>query len=325
LKVILSQLWPYFGLPPERISALYYAFPYYSYLCGGGYYPKGGSATIAVALQEAISDNGGVIKLNSCVTKIIIDKGRASGVKTQTGDEFFSKIIISNIDSRKTFFNLVGPEYLPKCFASRIEKMQPSISAFQLYLGLNINLKDRGVNDYEIFFNPSYDTQRQFLTALNQEIDEEVFTLTIYSNIDSTVAPKGKSVVGITTLSGYDVWLNLSKEEYEKKKQEMAKILIKKVEEKIIPDLSLCIEKIEMATPLTMERYTGNSKGAIYGWSQIPSQSGIRRQNFKTPIKNLYLASAWTWIGGGISTVVNSGYLVAKHILIKEKDRKIVL
>jgi len=64
-----------------------------------------------------------------------------------------------------------------------------------------------------------------------------------------------------------------------------------------------------------MERYTGNTKGAIYGWSQIVSQSGISRLRFKTPVKNLYLASAWTWTGGGISSVMNAGYLVAKSIL----------
>ena len=99
------------------------------------------------------------------------------------------------------------------------------------------------------------------------------------------------------------------------KKQAVANELIEQVEKKVIPNLASYIEQIEIATPLTMERYTGNSRGAIYGWSQIPSQSGIRRLHFKTPVKNLYLASAWTWTGGGISSVMNSGYLVAKHIL----------
>jgi phytoene dehydrogenase-like protein len=63
-----------------------------------------------------------------------------------------------------------------------------------------------------------------------------------------------------------------------------------------------------------MEKYTGTYKGAVYGWSQKLSQSGIKRLSQKTKIDNLYLASAWTYPGGGIVGVSYAGEQVARKI-----------
>jgi len=315
LKTVISQLWCYYGLSPSRLSAFYYAYPTYDYLQHGGYYPKGGSRGLVNAFLNVIKNNNGEVLLNSSVTKIILDKKVAKGVEMQTGDKFFANTVISNIDARKTFFELVGKKYFNKRFINNIDCMDISISAVQVYLGLNIDLKDKGFGEYEIFYNPNYNLEKQYDICFSKDVGAGCLGLALYSNIYPDVAPKGKSVIAITALSGYDFWKNMNREEYLKKKQEVADKIIKKVEEKIIPNLSLYIDTIDIATPLTMERYTGNLKGAIYGWSQIVPQSGICRLHFKTPIKNLYLASAWTWTGGGFASVMNAGYLAAKHIL----------
>ncbi len=315
LKAIIPQFWGYYGLPPDKIAAFYYSYPSYDYLHNGGYYPKGGGRKLTKVLCGVISQNNGEVRLNSEVVKIIINKNSAKGVRLNNGTEIFADIIISNSDAYKTFLDLVGKQYLSKQFVDKLNRMDLSISGFQVYLGLNIDLKDKGFDDYEVFYNPNYDILSQYAACVNKNVENEAFAVTFCSNIDSDVAPSGKSVINITTLSGYDFWKKLTKEEYRVRKQQIANALIRQVEEKVIPDLSSCIEQVEVATPLTMERYTGNSRGAIYGWSQIVSQSGIRRLHFKTPIKNLYLSSAWTWTGGGVSSVMNSGYLVAKDIL----------
>jgi phytoene dehydrogenase-like protein len=88
-------------------------------------------------------------------------------------------------------------------------------------------------------------------------------------------------------------------------KSEIANKLIKRVEA-IIPRLGDYIESVLVATPLTMERYTGNSKGAAYGWSRNVHFYGSKHMNIQTPIKNLYLSSNWTKIGGGVEGVMRS-------------------
>ena len=87
----------------------------------------------------------------------------------------------------------------------------------------------------------------------------------------------------------------------------MADVLIRRVEERLIPGLSGAIEVIEIGTPLTNLRFTGNTRGAIYGWNQTLSNSGHTRVPHRTPVKNLFLAGAWSKPGHGYSGVIQSG------------------
>lgn len=320
LKAIISQLWPFFGLPPSQLASFYYAFPFYDYFSNGGYYFQGGAEALTNSFLSSIKECGGEVYLRNEVKKIIIKNKSAQGVMVGKDEFIKGNFIISNIDVRETFLSLIGEDFLPKRYVYKIKQLQQSISAFQVYLGLNCDLKEKGYTDYENFYNPNYDIEKQFVMSMkNCDVKELIYCLTIYSNLDSSVCPKGKSVVGISVLSNYSLWVGFSREEYAEQKQKFAQDLIKQAE-KLIPNLSLYIEKMEVATPLTMERYTGNYKGAIYGWSQVVSQSGNNRLKNRTPVSNIYLTGAWTRIGGGVSAVIASGALAAKEIL-KVKNR----
>ena len=74
-----------------------------------------------------------------------------------------------------------------------------------------------------------------------------------------------------------------------------------------------------MGSPRTMEHFTLNPKGAVYGWNNTPKQSMQKRLPQQTPVDNLYLAGAWTKPGHGISQVLRSGLQVADKIMAKEK------
>jgi prolycopene isomerase len=67
------------------------------------------------------------------------------------------------------------------------------------------------------------------------------------------------------------------------------------------------IEVKDSATPLTNWRFTRNSEGAIYGFEQSMDNAYMNRINNRTPVKGLYLASAWGNPGGGYSGVLRSG------------------
>lgn len=315
LKAIMSQLWPYFGLPPSKLASCYYAFPVWDYLTMGGYYPEGGSEKLTGAFLSTLREYGGEVRLFTGARKIIIKNKCAKGVLTEKDEFLEADYFISNVDARSTFLNLIGKQFLPKQYIRTIEMMQPSVSIFQIYMGLNCDLKDKGYNDYEIFYNPNYDMDRQYFAISDYSKAEEwFFCIAIHSNINPGICPRGKSILSITVLSDYDSWAKFSRNEYVKHKKICAFNIVKQAE-KIIPGLSSYIERMEEATPLTMERYTGSYKGAVYGWSQIVSQGGINRLRNVTPIKNLYLSGAWTRMGGGISMVTVSGALAARSIL----------
>jgi prolycopene isomerase len=315
LKAIISQTWGYYGLPPSRIFSFYFAYGCYDFTANGGFYPKGGSQAFADAFVEAIKSNGSDVFFDSEVEKIIMKKNCAEGVRTKKGDEFQAQTVISNVDVRKTFCDFVGCGYYPKNFIKKTCDAQDSISAFQLYLGLNVDLREKGIEDYEIFVNPGYDLDKQFEACCACNIKEAPYIMTFYSQLEPASVQKGKFVMGVVVLSGYEPWKNLTQKAYEEKKSEYAKLLIQRIE-KVIPNFSSMIETMEVATPLTMERTTGNHHGAIYGFSPSVEQSGIRRLNLKTRfVKNLYLASAWTRPGGGFAGVMVAGERVAEMIL----------
>lgn len=314
LVAIFSQLWPYFGLPPTTLSGYYLPFLIYDYHFNGGYYPEGGSAKISNSLKEVIFERREKILLDTEVVNIMVKNKRALGVITKNGKEFLAEHIISNIDARATFLTLVGNNFLPKYFIKELMNMEQSISAFQVYLGLDVCLNKLGFSDYITFINPDFDLDEQYKTSVNNEIEKAPFVITIYSNISRDPKYSSKSNVVLAFLSGYDYWSKFSPNAYKKNKSLFAEILINRAAN-FIPKLKSYIKIINIATPLTMERYTGNYKGAIYGFANNVFQCGERRALLKTPLKNLYLAGAWTYPGSGISGTLYSGERAAMHIL----------
>lgn len=319
LEAAIFQLWAYFGLPPSKLPVFYFAYPWHNYLCKGGFYPMGGSKEISNALADIIRSNGGEILFNKSVEKIVIKDNIAKSVVIDNGNEYQGEVTISNIDARRTFLNLIPADYLPVQFIDTIKSMKPSLSVFQVYLGLSVNLKKLGINSYEFFLNPDYDIENHYISALENNVEKNALGVTIYSNLCEKFAPPGKSVVVITMFSNYKYWSGLNQQAYKEEKSRFAETMIKCVE-KIIPNLPDYIEFCETASPLTMERYTFNYEGAIYGWEQSVPQTGIMRMDRITPIKNLFMAGAWTRPGGGIAGVIYSGKAIASELL-KNKER----
>ena len=92
-------------------------------------------------------------------------------------------------------------------------------------------------------------------------------------------------------------------------------ILIQRAEQEVVPDLSSMIEVKEAATPLTNWRFTGNTEGAIYGFEQSMDNAFMNRLDNRTPVKGLYLASAWGNPGGGFAGVLRAGERTFEQIM----------
>jgi all-trans-retinol 13,14-reductase len=315
LKAIISFQWGYYGLPPSKLSSFYYALPAINYLTEGGYYPRGKSQRISDAFVAFIEDHGGRVLLRKRVEKILMKDKSAYGVMTADGKIYTGKVVISNANAYDTFHKMIENKESLKQLYSRMETFSVSISSFLVFLGLKKDLiEEIGIEDSEISYNSGYDIEADYEASIKADLDNLGYGLTLYDNLYKGYSPEGKNTIGIIVLQGYDHWgkyaedyWNGNKQEYNKEKERMADILIKKVEDTLLPGLIDAIEVKEIGTPLTNIRYTGNYRGAIYGWNQTVDNSGNRRFPNKTPIKNLYLSGAWTSPGHGYSAVILSG------------------
>ena len=315
LKGIVSALWGYYGLPPSKLASFYYALPTIGYLTEGGYYPKGKSQKISDALTAFITARGGKVLLNAEVVKILTRDGTAYGVRTADGQEFTGRAVIANSNPYDLFHSMLDDDARSKAYQARMDRWSVSLSCFQVFLGLKKDLVGAlGIPDTEIFWSTGYDPEAGYQAALSGDLNNPSLGITLYDNLYPGYSPKGKNTINLLTLQGYDHWKPYEadyrqgrKEAYRAERERIANLLIQQAEKALLPGLAKAIEVKEIGTPLTNVRYTANYRGAIYGWDQTLDNSGMRRAGFATPIRDLYLAGAWTRPGGGYSAVLNSG------------------
>ncbi len=318
LKAALSAQWSYYGLPAKDLAFGYFSYPFIDYLRFGGYSIKGGSQKLSNALVDTIVEHGGEVQLASPVTKIVTnEKNKIIGIESKKTGFVRAKKIVSNI-SPYAVVSLTGDEQFDQKFKQNLKQLKPSISGFQVYLGLNCTLDKLGVkkDEYIRFFSPTLSQREQFDNLKNGNVfeDKTGWSINYFSNVDDSLVSPGKSSLGLFTLVGTSNWHSLSKMEYREKKQELTQVLIDKAS-KVLPGLVDHIEVCEAGTPRTMTKFTNNPGGAIYGFEQNIKQSGLfRRFPQKYPLKGLYQVGAWTFPGAGfIGTMLSAKILVDRY------------
>jgi prolycopene isomerase len=306
LKASVGTLWPYLGLPPSRVSFLYFATMLMSYVADGAYYCRGTFQSFADALAGAITGNGGEVLLRSPVRRIRVEGGRARGVLLENGQRIDAPLVISNADATQTVEELVGPEAFPSRYLKSLRRMKPSVSAFVTYVAARLSLSTRNTC-HETFFYDSWDHDESFRSSLAGE--PSWLSVTVPTLADPSLAPRGEHILILTTLVPYD-----AAESWRAEKERHAARLVEMAGRRI-GGLAEGLTWVEAGSPRTMERYTRNTAGAIYGWEISPSQVGPGRLGIDTPVDGLHLVGHWTQPGGGVYGVVSSGIQTARSVL----------
>jgi len=322
LVAVWTQLALFLGVEPNRLSALMFTVMWNNYHRHGYYYFEGGSGAVADAMAEVVEENGGTIRLGARATKIDIVEGKATLVRTQDDGCFGARYVISNANAPETIKGMVGAEYFPPEYLSALDDMSVGLSVFVVYLGLDHDFGEIFANSHEIMFSTTYDTDENMSYIWNGDLDHTPGAIGNYSVVDPLAAPPGKNSIQIITQLPYD-WQDgwgwdENYDDYVDIKTEAAWRLIERAEE-YLPGLSDHIEVMEVATPRTVEGYTLNPLGTIFGWDHTIDQSLEKRLENQTPIDNLYLAGAWAFPGAGQSAVILSGSMVADMILERER------
>ncbi len=131
---------------------------------------------------------------------------------------------------------------------------------------------------------------------------------------DPTMAPKGKGTLTVysqATLAYGDHWKTepglVRGEAYQEFKRQHADVLLQRVEEKLAPGLRKHIEVIDIATPVTHLRYTGNRDGTIMGQLTSKRNMKFKVSGYRTPVENLLVGGHWAELGGGVPMAVKAG------------------
>ncbi|MCL6451902.1 MAG: NAD(P)/FAD-dependent oxidoreductase [Acetobacteraceae bacterium] len=311
LKQVLGGQLCYSGLPGSQVSAVWLAIQLVTHHLSGSFYPRGGMQAFADELAASVVRNGGRVSFRAEVARILTEGGRVSAVRLAGGETVSTRAVVATGNVRDTFCRLVGEEVAGGRLLRRISRLVPSISAFCVYLGVRLDLERLGINgsNYLVHDNPDYESQARQLAAGELAPDGSLFVSAPTVKDPSLSPGPGRHCVSVITLAPYHVAGG-----WPAQKQRFAADLCRRAE-RVIPGLTQAIEVSDAATPLTLERYTGNWDGACYGLATTPDQVFITRPLNRTSIPGLFLAGHYTFPGLGIQAVAQSGVITGRLAL----------
>lgn len=304
-QTVLGAQWPYMGLPPSQLSFMAGTGVWMAFMAPGPVYVRGSFQRLADALAGVVTDNGGEIVYGMAASRIAVDGGQVTGVELEDGRKVSVPVVISNVDARLTFEQLVGREHLPERFTRRLDRMRPSISAFLLYSASTLPLHELDLTA-EMFVYDHHDHDETWADVSAGRLGG--MWLSIPTLHDRSLAPEGEHLVIFTSLMPYDIG-----EPWAAAKPRLTEQMVARVE-KLLPGYRASLTFIDSATPETFQRYTLAHEGAIYGWANTPTQTLPKRLPQQTPIEGLLIAGHWTNPGTGSVRCLLSGLSAAAMI-----------
>ncbi|MBI5289679.1 MAG: NAD(P)/FAD-dependent oxidoreductase [Chloroflexi bacterium] len=333
--ILLAESGAY-AVAPSRTPVVVHAGLLGHYL-KGAYYPKGGGQVLPARLIEVLRANGGEIRTRTRVERILIEDGSAAGVRLKSGEELRAPVVISNADLKRTLLDLVGRELLSPATAGRTDAYRMSLPIFCVYLGLDIDLRDRMPNT-NYWYCDSYDIEGMYQACYEGRMPEHfpllITTASVKDPHNPHVAPAGCSSIEIMTWvpAEYAFWRvhegPAAGEKYHRdgdyrsNKEALTELMIAGAEH-VIPGLRDHIVWKEAATPVTQERYTLSTGGTSYGIETAIDQFGPGRPAPATEIPGLFLTGASTMSGHGIVGAMRGGVATAGAVLGRDLTREV--
>ena len=267
-------------------------------------YPIGGSLPMMRSVEERFLSLGGKINYGARVEKILVEDDKAVGVRLADGSEMRADLVISAADGHATIFDMLEGKYADDAVRKIYDTWKPFPGIVFIGLGVNrtFDLEPKTV------IGTSFELAEPIMIA-----GQEVKSLSPHIfNFDPGMAPAGKTMMRMELSSSYAYWKKLHEDPaaYEAEKKAIGEAVVKGLEQRW-PGISSQVEVIDISTPITFERYTGNWKGSFEGWVMTP-EIGLTRMKKTLPgLSNFYMVGQWVAPGGGLPT----GVMTAREVL----------
>ena len=274
---------------------------------GAWAFHKGGNGGFTQVLARAAQSFGAEIVLESPVERVITKNGRATGVALQDGTEYHSNVVVSALDPRRTFLELVQPRELPADLVENIERFRFQGTSSKVNFALDglpkyPALGDRG-DMFRGFTNigPSMDyLERAFDDAKYGWYSQRPYIDTaVQSTIDADMAPPGKHVM--SCFIQYTPY-KLRESDWDTEKENLGDT-VQATLESFFPGFGDLVLQREVRTPLDIERTVGLSEGNIFAGEFFAPQMFFFRpapgwSQYRTPIDGYYQCGSGTHPGG---------------------------
>lgn len=334
LRTVLAAESGDYAEPPSRASLTLHAGLMLHYLEKGGFYPEGGGQIMSDHLAASIERHGGKVLLSTRVERILVQNGRATGVRLSNKHigrrDVRARRVISNADIKRLYFDLLGPEVVRARTLSRARRWQMAPALGVVYLGVRREGLGQRLRNTNYWIYPHDDIERAYSDVRFGRFSDQPLAYVSLASLkdpeNPRLAPHGMANLQIMSLAPSDpgAWGVTEAEQasgrygesavYQERKLRYADQLLG-VAERVFPGLREHVVFQEVATPLTHSRYTLSSGGTSYGLALIPEQFLWKRPGPKTEIEHLFVCGASTYTGHGIAGAMLSGVNAASAVL----------
>ncbi|MCR4375091.1 MAG: NAD(P)/FAD-dependent oxidoreductase [Acidobacteria bacterium] len=296
---------------------------------GGGVTMRGGPGALAEALAGMAEAAGARIRTSARVARVLTQGGAATGVVLNTGEEIGAHAVVAAVDPRHLCLNLIDPADLPPTFLQRMRQVRGrGVTA-------KVNLSLSAAPVFTALHGDDVPLRGRMLIAPSVDYIEHAFDAAKYGDFsprpwlevalptmnDSTLAPEGQHVLSIYV---HYAPRTLREGDWAAQREPLYRAVIGALAGHA-PDLESLVIEREVITPEDLETQWGFAGGHIFHGEETLDQWWVSRPlmgtaQYQTPIGRLYLASAGTHPGGGLTG--QSGLNAARTIARALKRRR---
>jgi len=290
--------------------------------------PRGGTGAVSESIAAAAREAGAEIRTEAPVDHIITGGGRATGVALTSGEEIEAKVVLSSLDVRQTFMNLLDPSELDAEFVSELARYKFRGSSGKVNLALDA-LPDftclPGEGEHlrgAISFSPGVDyMERAYDDAKYGRFSHRPYIdMIIPTLVDPAMAPPGKHVMScFVQYAPY----HLAEGNWDDQREAFGDAVVDTIAERA-PNIKDIILHRQVLTPLDLERTFGLSEGNIFHGELSLEQLFVNRPvpgwaRYRTPVEGLWLNGSATHPGGGLMGA--PGRIAALEVLRAHKHQ----
>jgi phytoene dehydrogenase-like protein len=279
-------------------------------------FPTGGSLTFAQAIERRYRALGGDIRYLAQVEQILVKRHCAVGVRLYNDEVYEADYVISAADGDKTIFGMLNGAYATRALRRRYDGCLPVHTMVQVSLGV----------DHDFSAEPHWMTYLLEEPVLIAGAPQPALGVKHYC-FDPSLAPPGQSALEVMLPSPYHYWQRIYGRRLYKSEQEQVADQVLSALEQRYPGLTAQVEVVDVATPLSYERYTGNWHGSTCGWLLTKQTMGLMLRGVPKTLPrlaNFFMAGQWVEPGGSVPLAAMSGHN-AVQLICRQDGRPFVV
>ena len=295
----------------ERVNSHAPPFAMGIFSAGNGAWPMGGSLAMVKRMEKCAKDLGCKIYYKQKVKRILIKETAAIGIELEDGKVVTGDYIVPSNDLYVTLHNFLDGHYSDAKIDRYYRELEkhPGQTTVSIGVGVSCDLGSRPEH-YSVEIEP--------FECGGKQIKTMAFKHFAYQK---DFAPEGHSVLMIQIPADYKYWKALKEQgdAYDKAKMALEEN-IRRTLENVYEETKGHIEVVNIATPLTYERYCGAYRGSWMPFVGNPETKNFIHNGKLKGIKNLYLAGQWLYTPGGLPSAAATGRWAIWRICKKEKQ-----